>query len=679
MDVQIPMNMDEEDIRRSQQARIKSALVVARIAARQEPKDLYADARGLVDVIKAADVEKFISMIERHAVQTDPSAIFNFQGLSKGSLLHIAAGTGKDDILRLLIDCVGYDLIAAPNDWGDTPLHMAAKAGGSGAALMLIRRERDLPSIKDNKMILRMKNKHGNTALHEAVLHCHADVVCHLLREDLEPVYWENMEQKSPLYLALDTNDSQIHEALFLASIEPSRIQGLPPVHGAVLRGKDALLKKILGQNMQLFAMTDSKGGNVFHLAAYMNQTKVFEFLGPQTEYLARETDMSGDLPIHIAAKMGYVDLIHKLHPVSNLLNGQGQTVLHVAVKYGRTSAVRYILSHLELGKLINERDHAGNTPLHLAAMHSQPAALIPLVLDQRINPFLQNRKCLAAHNIALYRFKKEPTLRKQLTLMVANSTIGKSPNERRDLFVLRPEARDEEFSIYSLNKSKQNKDQVKDLINTRLLLATLVATVTFAAGFAVPGGFNGSDMASEDDRGMATMLDKRLFQAFTICNTIAMFCSMTAVINLIYAQQKDVQAAIAANRHSVLPLTIALPAMSVAFLTGVTLTVGKLPWLAYSIFYLGLVFLLIISGATLIEYPPLLKRYCHPIRRPVFWLVLAYIYLWGVETYLLDDLEDDGTTSGTSASRPSNGVGDRMTDDSVTAKCGDTPHPPSH
>ncbi|KAI6672683.1 hypothetical protein NL676_000589, partial [Syzygium grande] len=170
---------------------------------------------------------------------------------------------------------------------------------------------------------------------------------------------------------------------------------------------------KILGQNMKLFAMTDSKGGNVFHLAAYMNETKVFELLGPQTEYLARERDMSGDLPIHIAAKMGYVDLIDKLHPVSNLLNGQGQTVLHVAVKYGRTSAVRYILSHLELGKLINERDHAGNTPLHLAAMHSQPAALIPLVLDRRINPFLQNRKCLAAHNIALDRFKKEPTLRK--------------------------------------------------------------------------------------------------------------------------------------------------------------------------------------------------------------------------------------------------------------------------
>ncbi|KAI6672682.1 hypothetical protein NL676_000588 [Syzygium grande] len=252
MDVQISMNMDEEDIRRSQQARIKSALAVARMAARQEPKDLYADARGLVDVINAADVEKFISMIERHAVQTDPSAIFNFQGLSKGSLLHIAAGTGKDDILRLLMDCVAYHLIAAPNDWGDTPLHMAAKAGGSGATLMLIRRARDLPSIKDKKMILRMKNKHGNTALHEAVLHCHADVVRHLLRADFEPAYWENMEQKSPLYLALDTDDSQIHEDLFSALLEPSRIQGLPPVHGAVLRGNDGEYLNLLMRYINL-------------------------------------------------------------------------------------------------------------------------------------------------------------------------------------------------------------------------------------------------------------------------------------------------------------------------------------------------------------------------------------------------------------------------------------------
>ncbi|KAI6672675.1 hypothetical protein NL676_000581 [Syzygium grande] len=148
--------LKEEDIWISRWERMHNALAAARTAEREEPENL------LVIVIKGADVEEFISEIESLARVTDLSAIFNFQGLSRGSLLHIiAAGIGKDDILRLLLDYVGDHLIAAQNDWGDTPLHMAAKAGASGAAAMLIRRARDLPNLVDKNLILRMKNKQG--------------------------------------------------------------------------------------------------------------------------------------------------------------------------------------------------------------------------------------------------------------------------------------------------------------------------------------------------------------------------------------------------------------------------------------------------------------------------------------------------------------------------------------
>ncbi|KAK3404382.1 hypothetical protein EUGRSUZ_K00700 [Eucalyptus grandis] len=344
--------------------------------------------------------------------------------------------------------------------------------------------------------------------------------------------------------------------------------------------------------NMKLFAMTDSGGGNLFHFAAHTNRIQVFKLLEQGAEYLANNQDSKGDLPIHIASKMGHVHLIEKLLPVSGLLNGQGQTILHVAAKYGRSSAVKYMLKHPNLGKLINKRDHDGNTPSHLAAMHSQPATLILLVLDERRDQFCLNHELLTSLDIALDGIKRDCTLRK-----------------------------------------KPNRDHVKDVNNTHLLVATLVATVTFAAGFAVPGGFNGSDMASEDDRGMATMLDNRKFQAFTICNTIAMLCSMTAVVNLMWAQQKDVNVAIAANQQTKLLLKVAFPAMFAAFLTGVTLTVGKHPWLANTIFYLGIIFLLIFSGAKLLEYPPFFKSHRRPIRFLKHWLVLAHIVLWGSAT----------------------------------------------
>ncbi|KAI6668194.1 hypothetical protein NL676_028547 [Syzygium grande] len=111
----------EEEIWRSRLERMNNALAVSRTTAQHDPAEVYAAACRLVDVINGADVEEFISMVERLAEKTDPSAIFNFPNRSGSSLLHIAAHAGKDDIIRLLVDYVHDHLIAAQDDWGDTP------------------------------------------------------------------------------------------------------------------------------------------------------------------------------------------------------------------------------------------------------------------------------------------------------------------------------------------------------------------------------------------------------------------------------------------------------------------------------------------------------------------------------------------------------------------------------
>ncbi|KAI6672692.1 hypothetical protein NL676_000600 [Syzygium grande] len=98
---------------------------------------------------------------------------------------------------------------------------------------MLTRWAKDLPNVKD-KILLRLKNQDGNTALHEAVLTGDVGLVRHMLREDLEPMYWKNVDQKSPLYLALNTRNSEMLQVLFSLLLEPSMIEGMPPVHGAV-------------------------------------------------------------------------------------------------------------------------------------------------------------------------------------------------------------------------------------------------------------------------------------------------------------------------------------------------------------------------------------------------------------------------------------------------------------
>ncbi|KAF7850221.1 hypothetical protein BT93_L5730 [Corymbia citriodora subsp. variegata] len=333
--------------------------------------------------------------MERFANQTGLSAIFNFLEPLDNSLLHSAAGADKHDILRLLLDYIPDNLLADQNSAGNTPLIMAIWIKSFRAAAMLIR------GIRNNALPIAMRRRYVNA-------------VRHLLNEDLELVYQKNADQKSPLYLALKFEEPEIHKILFsLLPLEPSRIQGLPPIHGAIMHNHYDLAAQLLKKDVKLFAMTDSRGCNVFHLAAYTNKAQVFKLLGPETEYLTLQRDMNGDLPIHIASKMGYVDLIKRLPLISLDVNWQGQTALHVAAKYGRTSAVRYMLRHPTMEGLTHERDHDGNTALHLAAMHSQPAALIPLVLDESINPFHVNHQPMTALDIALDRIKREYTLRK--------------------------------------------------------------------------------------------------------------------------------------------------------------------------------------------------------------------------------------------------------------------------
>jgi len=71
-----------------------------------------------------------------------------------------------------------------------------------------------------------------------------------------------------------------------------------------------------------------------------------------------------------------------------------------------------------------------------------------------------------------------------------------------------------------------------KDRINTFLLVATIIITVTFAAGITVPGGYDDS----ETHKGMALMVKKSAFQVFVIANALAMYSSIIVAVLLIWA-----------------------------------------------------------------------------------------------------------------------------------------------
>ncbi|XP_019183721.1 PREDICTED: protein ACCELERATED CELL DEATH 6-like [Ipomoea nil] len=86
---------------------------------------------------------------------------------------------------------------------------------------------------------------------------------------------------------------------------------------------------------------------------------------------------------------------------------------------------------------------------------------------------------------------------------------------------------------ISTTKKDVDINDMVDNLVRsseTNIIVATLIATITFAAGFTVPGGYN-SNVDSEE-AGKAILIRNAAFKAFVVSDVVAFICSMLAVFN---------------------------------------------------------------------------------------------------------------------------------------------------
>eukprot|EP00257_Ricinus_communis_P026150 XP_025013564.1 protein ACCELERATED CELL DEATH 6-like [Ricinus communis] len=286
--------------------------------------------------------------------------------------------------------------------------------------------------------------------------------------------------------------------------------------------------------------------------------------------------DNKGSLPIHIASKRGHIVVIkeflkHWPYP-TELLNKKGQNFLDTAAKSGKVNVVRYILETPVLENLLNEKDVNGNTPLHLAAMNSHPAVVLTLTWDKRINLNLLNNDMLSALDVSPWISSGAPRSQYNITLCALWSA-GVCPS--LDLMIHKQKGQ---------NFKRQNPrkfDYLKERVGILILLETLVVTVTFAAAFTMPGGYNSSD---SPDKGMATMLSKPMFQLFVICNTAAFYCSIVSIFCAFWTTLRDVYLVRFFYFWSVSLFVLALVMMSLAFMAAAHLAVSKLAWLAYYI-----------------------------------------------------------------------------------------------
>ena len=122
------------------------------------------------------------------------------------------------------------------------------------------------------------------------------------------------------------------------------------------------------------------------------------------------------------------------------------------------------------------------------------------------------------------------------------------------------------------------------------MIAATLIATVTFTAGFTLPGGYAGADGPSP---GSAVLRHNAAFKAFMVTDTAAFVLSSLAVfLHLYVAMSGSNKRRLEDNFQAALMLTtLAIAAMIVAFVTGTYAVLERFDLLASATCVLGLSF----------------------------------------------------------------------------------------
>ncbi|TXG72169.1 hypothetical protein EZV62_000748 [Acer yangbiense] len=315
--------------------------------------------------------------------------------------------------------------------------------------------------------------------------------------------------------------------------------------------------------------------------------------------------------PLHIAIGRGYIPhkLISSCPDCFELVDEKRWNVLHFAMLSLTYEDLKILLKDPLIRNLINDKDVDGNTPLHLLATFREGLLWkIKRDMDEILKLDLD-----VVNNQKMSVFEMTVPSSGQLKLIKQEILkLEEAAGPYRDGIV---RVQHEEPNCGGGVDRESEEEEIKEIEKTKeshLIVAALIATVTFTAAFTLPGGVI-------QEEGTAILSKKAAFQAFVITDAIAMVLSLSAVfahfIMSLLMKWISTQASEYLLNCGAISTMIAMGAMVIAFVTGTYAVLTTSLWLAILTTFIGLSFFLfmflICKGA---------------MRRPSFVLFYTFI-----------------------------------------------------
>ncbi|XP_042496289.1 protein ACCELERATED CELL DEATH 6-like [Macadamia integrifolia] len=354
---------------------------------------------------------------------------------NKNTLLHIAASYNNVHVVEVIRKNQPTTTLRSKNYTEDTALHIAARHNNAEVVKYLLRwAKKTDKEDKRSKAYLTafLKNRDGNTALHEAVLRRHREVIEVFMELDKEVLFIKNKHNESSLYLAADRGLHVELGKMMIVALEDEaskKMKNLPVyegldgktlLHAAVVKKHILCVNIILDKKKELISREDDGGRNPLHYAALFGHSEEARCILEKDAQIAHKKDNQGMYPIYIAANKGHVGIIGTMlkycrETIETLYEGD-QNVFHLAAKSGRGNSVSYMLQQKsDFEKFKNAKDIDGNTPLHLATKNSYPK-VVSILMWGRVDKTIMNKEGLTALDIAEEQMM-EISLPKVLTL----------------------------------------------------------------------------------------------------------------------------------------------------------------------------------------------------------------------------------------------------------------------
>ncbi|GLJ27896.1 hypothetical protein SUGI_0547600 [Cryptomeria japonica] len=346
----------------------------------------------------------------------------------------------------------------------------------------------------------------------------------------------------TPLHIA--ARKGHVDLVTWIFQLKPSLAEAVnkdnnTPLHEAAKSGNRELVRILLrGQN---YVYCFNKfGETALMIASRYRHVEIVRILLQARSYADA---FEWDKCLGEAAYKGYNDVLVALLeqvPARPNLRVPVAPILHTAVRGGHLQIVQAMLEHASWeNKLMIEEDELGRCAIHVAAVKGNWD-----IINEFISRMPDCVEIRSSNNKSVLHFAVEHNQLKVVKNLLKNNgnekvveLVSRDHDISRNMslhFAAKNAVDPQEDAGNMKRKSKPIRD--KDTISTQMLVASLIATVTFAAMFQIPGGIE------EDENsihyGATEFALSKVFRWFMFSDTVAFTTSITVLVGWIVREQ---------------------------------------------------------------------------------------------------------------------------------------------